>query len=705
MLNLSLLQHQVIESPLDSKLFVSGSAGTGKTTVGVERMRYLLEQGVPADSILMLTPQRTMQEPYLDLLYSPERRAGGEVTSATIGGLAKRMCDLFWPIAAETAGFKNPDQPPVFLTLETAQYYMAHLVRPLLEQGYFQSLTIDRNRLYSQIIDNLNKAAVVGFPYTEIGSRMDAAWFGDPVQRRIYQDAQDCATLFREYCLEHNLLDFSLQLEIFSNILWPLEQVQGYLKRTYHHLIYDNVEEDAPRAHDIIGEWLADFDSALLIYDNAAGYRYFLGGDAVTGQALSEACDEIISFDESFVSSKNIIHLSNMLVSAITHREVENAANQNNTLEFILAHYYPEMLDVIIARIKSLVEENGIPPSEIVVLAPFLSDALRFSITNRLEEAGIPWRSHRPSRSLRDEPASRTLLTLSALAHPHWNIHPTKFDVTHAIMFALNTDLVRAQLLTEIVYRQRDLQLSTFDQIKPEMQERITYMLGEKYTNLRNWLNEYRETTSQPLDFFMRKLFGEVLSQPEYGFHNNLDAIHVAASLIESIKKFRYALDLTGFNEESLKIGDQGENLSGLGKEYIAMLEDGVIAAQYLESWRSENKDTVLVAPAHTFLMMNRPVTVQFWIDPGSNGWVQRLSQPLTQPYVLSRHWESGRMWMDTDEVNAEIESLARLAGGLLSRCREKLFLAIADLSETGFEQRGTLLKAFQKVIEQGVGD
>ena len=123
MTSFSPLQRQVIESPLDSRLFVSGSAGTGKTTAGVERLRYLLEQGVHASSILMLTPQRTMQEPYLDLLYSPERRAGGEVTSATIGGLAKRMCDLFWPIAAEAAGFKNPDQTPVFLTLETAQYY------------------------------------------------------------------------------------------------------------------------------------------------------------------------------------------------------------------------------------------------------------------------------------------------------------------------------------------------------------------------------------------------------------------------------------------------------------------------------------------------------------------------------------------------------------------------------------------------------
>ncbi|MBK7456624.1 MAG: hypothetical protein IPJ46_23750 [Anaerolineales bacterium] len=689
MTNLSLTQLQVIESPLDIRLFVSGSAGTGKTTAGIERLRYLLEQGIPADSILMLTPQRTMQEPYLDLLTSPERRAGGEVASATIGGLAKRMCDLFWPMAAEAAGFKNPDQPPVFLTLETAQYYMAYLVRPLLEQGYFQSLTIDRNRLYSQILDNLNKAAVVGFPYTEIGSRMDTAWFGDPGQRRIYQDAQECATRFREFCLEHNLLDFSLQLEIFTNILWPQEQVQNYLKQSYRHLIYDNVEEDAPRAHDIIHEWLADFDSALLIYDNDAGYRYFLGGDAVTGYALSEVCDERIELGESFVSSEDVIQLSNTLVSALAHQKTE-AGNLNNTMEFILAHYYPEMLDDIVARIRSLIEQDGIPPTEIVVLAPYLSDALRFSITHRLDQAGIPSRTHRPSRSLRSEVGSQALLTLSALAHPYWNVHPTKFDVTHALMFTLNTDLIRAQLLTEIVYHQRDLQLSSFEEIKPDVQERITYLLGEKYTNLRTWLNDYRGQASLPLDFFLRKIFGEVLSQPDHGFHRNEDAIRVAASLIESIKKFRYAMESSSTNPDF-----------DLGREYLAMLEDGVIAAQYLESWRSENKDSVLVAPAHTFLMMNHPVTVQFWLDPGSSGWVQRLSQPLTQPYVLSRHWQPGRLWMDTDEVNAETESLARLVSGLLSRCREKLFLAIADLSETGFEQRGTLLRAFQKVISE----
>ena len=691
MISFSLPQHQIIESPLDSRLFVSGTAGTGKTTAGVERIRYLLAKGIPADSILLLTPQRTLQEPYLDLLESPERIAGGEVTSATVGGLARRMCDLFWSLAAQEGGFKNPDHPPVFLTLETAQYFMAHLVRPLIEEkGYFDSVTISRNRLYSQIIDNLNKAAIIGIPHTEIGTRLDSAWFGDPAQRRIYADAQECANLFRQYCYENNLLDFSLQLELFNTRLWRNEQVRSYLSRTYRHLIYDNLEEDISCAHNIIREWLPEFDSALLIYDQAAGYRKFLGGDPASGLDLSRECDQVIELNESFVSSGNIIQLSDALHNAITHESEVDTAGPEPALEFIMEHFHPEMLDKVVKKIQTLIDE-GTPPAEIVVLAPYLSDSLRFSITNRLEAAGIPWRSNRPSRSLRDEPASKCLLTLSALAYPQWNIHPPKFDVTHALMFALNTDLVRAQLLTDIIYRQSDLRLSTFDNIKPDIQERITYSLGSRYSTLQTWIETYRVSEPLSYDFFLRKLFGEVLSQPDFGFHSDLDAVRIAASLVESIKKFRNAMepvtDLSG--------------LLDLGKEYIAMLQDGVIAAQYLEAWRGENKDAVLVAPAYTFLMMNRPAAYQFWLDPGSDGWSQRVLQPLTHPFVLSREWEEtpGRLWLDADEVAMETETLARLIGGLLARCREKIFPALSDLGAAGFEQRGLLLRAFQKVM------
>jgi hypothetical protein len=697
-------QSEIAKSPLDAKIFLSGPAGCGKTTVGVERLRALLASGLPADSILILTPQRTLQTPYEKALRALDIGPGGQVALATIGGLARRTVDLFWPLAAESAGFTHPDQPPVFLTLETAQYFMARLVRPLLDEGFFASITIDRNRLYSQVIDNLNKAASVGFPFTEIGERLSAAWLGDPGQRRVYADAQESASRFRQYCLEHNLLDFSLQLEIFWNILWRTPEFHAYLTHQYRHLICDNVEEDIPVTHDLLSEWLPDFDSALVIFDTEAGYRRFLGADPNSAQRLAGLCDTNTELAKSFVTTPQIQALETAFTSKLLPSHPAPIMSESLTaLTFppskTPTRFFPQMLDWVAEEIHRLVTKEGLPPSEIVVLAPYLSDALRFSLSTRLEDLEIPWRSHRPSRSLRDEPASHCLLTLAELAHPGWDVRPTKFDVAYALLYAIDgMDLVRAQLLAEIVYRLRDISLSGFAAIRTEVQERITFVFGQHYETLREWIEAYQQQPfPNPLDYFLRRLFGEILSQKGFGFHRNNDAARTAASLVDSVQKFRHVMEPTFANA----LGDGYAspcNDMEMGKEYIAMLQDGVIAAQYVEAWQTGQTEAVLLAPAHTFLMMNQPATIQFWLDAGSGGWWERLFQPLTQPYVLSRSWERDRSWTDADDQTANQQTLARLVTGLLRRCRGGVFLGLSDLGESGFEQRGPLLKAIWKM-------
>ena len=133
------------------------------------------------------------------------------------------------------------------------------------------------------------------------------------------------------------------------------------------------------------------------------------------------------------------------------------------------------------------------------------------------------------------------------------------------------------------------------------------------------------------------------------------------------------------------------------------MVEDGVLAAQYVSAWQEPDArtDAVLLAPAYTFLMMNRPVDYQFWLDIGSRGWYERLYQPLTHPYVLSRQWDGQLQWGDADEHAASQQRLYRLAAGLLRRCRKQVFLGLSELGEQGYEQRGPLLWAFNQVLRQ----
>jgi hypothetical protein len=686
-------QRQVIEHPIASKIFLEGPAGTGKTTVGIERMLYQMNAGLAGNSILVLVPQRTLGVPYLDAMNTPGVVAGGMVTVATLSGLAQRMVDLFWPIVAESGGFSRPEIPPTFLNLETAQYYMAHLVRPLLNDGLFRSVTIDRNRLYSQIIDNLNKAAVVGFPYSEIGNRLKSAWSGEPGQSRVYEDAQTCASLFREYCLEHNLLDFSLQIEIFWHHLWKSQLCREHLTSTYQHLLVDNVEEDVPVTHDLLAEWIPQAESCLVIYDSEAGYRRFLGADPVSAYQLSTFCDKSFSFTNSFVTLPEIRSLAAHLKNSLLHKPIPiPEVDPRLALTHQTHAYYPQMLDWVTDQIELLIHHEGIRPKDIVVLAPFLSDSLRYSIVHRLESKHIPVKTHRPSRSLREEPATLCLFTLASLAHPEWGTNPTKFDVAQCLMQAIDgLDLIRAKILADIVYRLYDGTpvLSPFDQILPSAQERISYLVGEKYERLRLWLEEYHQVGLGDLDHFISRLFGEVLSQPGFGFHFSFDYGQVTANLVDSIRNFRRVV-----GDSLLATG------ADVGKEYIQMAIDGVIAAQYVPSWQTQEEDAVFIAPAYTYLTSNYPVDVQFWLDVGNRSWAERLFQPLTHPYVLSRNWFPGRVWTDVEEVETGDQVLYALVFGLLNHCRRKIYLGLSEYNEQGYEQRGPLLQAFHRILQ-----
>lgn len=657
------------------------------------RLLHLLDSGIPAENILILVPQRTLALPYFEALRQPDFPAGGTANIVTLGGLGQRLVEMFWPMVAQLAGFAHPKLPPTFLTLETAQYFLARLVKPLLDQGYFESVHLDRNRLLSQVLDNLNKAAGVGFPYTSLAELLKGAWVGEPVQFHIYEQAQECAEVFRQYCLTHNLLDFSLQLEVFVQTLWPSFLCQQYLFSTYRHLIYDNLEEDVPVVHDVIGQWLPHFDSALLIYDSEGGFRSFLGADPQSGYSLSGASRKVVTFSGSWIASPALEVSRQILCDRLYRRRSIPVSSQIlGVMKFSHQRFYPQMADWVAQQIARLVQEQGVPPGEIAVLAPYMSDSLRFTLMNRLEATQVPARSHRPSRSLREEPATNCLLTLAKLAHPAWHCDDIKaLEVRYALMQAIGgLDLVRADLLAQIVYRERhpEQNLGSFDVLQADKQERITFSIGERYEILRKWLVDYRSHEPLELDIFLSRLFGEILSQPGFGFHDQFDAAAIAARLIESIRKFRWGTASSG-------------TLSSepVGQEYIRMVEEGVVAAQYLQTWMEIPKDAVLLTPAYTFLMANRPVDIQFWLDAGSSGWWERLYQPLTHPYVLSRNWTAGKTWTDIQEYQTNQETLVRLTSGLMRRCRNSVYICTTGLNEQGTEQRGPLLQAVQGIL------
>lgn len=685
-------QQAVAKSHFENRIFLEGIAGTGKTTAAIERVKQLIRDGVAAETILVMVPQAALGLPYRDALKRARVARGGDIGITTLGKLAFEMVNLFFPLIAERVMGDYTRMQPQFLSLELVQYYMTRFIEPEIErQDFFNSLTMNRHRLYTQVVDNLNKAALVGFPHTEIGERLKAAWRGDPTQNYIYEDSQETASLFRAFCEQHLLLDFSMQIELFKTLWKEYDVVRHYLTTRYRHLIVDNIEEESPVSHDLLRDWMTDCESALFIYDLDAGYRRFLGADPVDAYRLKTHCDVQITLDNHRVMSDEMIALQDELAQSLRYRSRmpnKKQANARDALRYADNRYHPQMINWVTDQVAALIHHDGVSANDIVILAPFLPDALKYALQVRLDELKIAHRSHRPSRALREEPAARTLLTLAKVAHPQWGLMASTYDLAYALTASLaGLDLIRARLISDNLYRGGRLQ--SFGQLHSEsLQTRITFEFGNLYDRLYDWLLAYQAEEPLHIDGFFSTLFGEILSQPHFGFHGHSDAAHIAANLIDSARQFRQAVS-------------EIEPTLDVSLEYVKMVDRGVIANQYIRDWDAGDEEAVLIAPAYTFLLSNQAVGYQFWLNVGSAGWSQRLYQPLTHPYVLSRQWDTGRIWTDFDEHEANQETLARLTLGLVRRCRQRIYLGISEFGEQGYEQRGPLLMAIQSLLRR----
>lgn len=675
----------------DPTLFLEGPAGAGKTTKAIERIRSLIDAGVAPDQILLLTPHRSYTLAYEEAF---DQRTWYGLGKGTIGGLARRYVSLFWPeVLAHSPYPFVQGQEPTFLTYEVAQYFMARLVSPLIEQGYFADLKLTRHRLYSQLLDNLNKAAVNDIALESLGDYLRAARIGAELSDGHVEEISNTVRSYRELCAKGNLLDFSLYLTLFWDLIGQSKPARDYLFAQHHHLIYENCEEDIPLAHDVVRLWMnhddSRLESTLILYDSDAGFRKFLAANPSSAYTLKQECAASQLIETTVRVPESLQVFGRRLTDAIADRpgaaDEYGGGDARRRVHIYSDRLHHQMVQRVPDQIECLIEE-GVEPAAIAIISPFLNDSLYYGLSTRLETARISHYVHRPSRTLRDEPVTKVLLTLAVLAHPAWRLdRPSPEAVTHMFDRLLSAaDLVRAAVLASGVYEHVNdgVGLKAFERVASEGRDRITYRVGEAYETLRSWIEEYQSEDDLPIDLFFSRLFGEVLSQPGFGFHKDVPSGMQVASLVESAQKFRRAVaEASGGKDEAV------------GKAYVEMVQEGVVSAFYSMNW-ADPSSSVLIAPAHTFLLRNRTYAHQLWLDVGSPAWHRRIHQPLTNPYVLNRDWNTRDDWSSTWEAKFETERLTCMVAGLIRRCTDSVYLFNGELSAHGQEQSGDLLMA-----------
>jgi hypothetical protein len=661
--------------------YLVGHPGTGKTTRLVQQLSALLNAGVRPDRILVLVPQESGARRFQAALAPIKRRLAPHIE--TFSGLIQRHVGLFFPRIAPQAGFGAPNREPIWVNVESAQYLLDQLIAPHLDQ--FGDLRVSRARLVIQILDNLNRAALSGFPLATLAERLGAAWRGAASRLRAYSAAQEVALAFRQFCLRHGLVDFSLSVELFRAHLLSADFYRAYVTAQYRHILADNIEEGAPVVHDFLALLLETAESAWLVEDDPGGYRLNLGAEPASARALRARCAHVVHIEDARLATDappSPAHFAQALMAAITTRQRSAHAP---AAEVAHSRYWVDMIEATVARIAELVAQ-GAPANAIAVIAPVVEDVLQFELAERLRAHQIGLHTLRPSRPLIDQPLVRALLTLARLAHPEWGDPPTPQAVARALAGAIaGLDVLRAQRIVEASQRVARAGLAPIEDAA--LWARVGPEFRPRYETLCRWLSAAAQL-GLPLDVFWERLRAEVLSQAGFALAEDAEAAAICDKLVASARAFRRAVQFAGLQPDGR--ADQA---------YIDALTHAPLAAEYAPERLPEvPAGHVLLAPAYTYLSDDYRSRYQFWLDVRSTSWHQRFHQPLTHPYVLSRYGQPRDGWTDADEQQASRDLLARVVGGLAFRCSERIYLMASALNISGQEDYGMLASALERM-------
>ena len=673
----------------DGSLFMVGSAGTGKTTVLLERMKHLLNQGEPAYSLLVLVADPAQRDRFSAHLQEAGLTAWSELKVRHFGQLAREMVMLFWPLVARDAGFSGGHKPPTFLGYDLAQLLMWRIVEPMIEGGAFSDLRRRPQQIVSQLLDTLNRASLNRLDITEATERQIRTGTGDKDVERNLRLALEAARRFRQHCLDNNLLDLSLTTDTFSHQVVEHPEFSRYFSERFRHLLVDNLEEQTPAGQALVENLMTKTVSATIAYDEDGGYRRFLAADPESANRFRFKADRIAEFGDRFVNSAELDHLSRSISQLLNSQPVTAIINGDDPNDLPIAsvihtRYRREMLVGLAEQLSTLIHDDGVAPSDIAIIVPYLDSALRYTLTTALKDVNIGMNIVRRRASPRDEPRVRAWLTWTSLAHPEWGIFPTEYDVAEALELSISgLDPARAALLAQTVYPRGALQLAPADMIPELIAARIDLEIVALYETLRLWLVENSNIHS--LDHFLYNLFNDVLATRAFQPEPDLAAAGVLEWLI------RTAVYLVE-SAEALSLNSSAE----IGSAFLTAINKGLITSQPPEMGDPPDPDGVLVSTIYGYLLRGQPVRYQVWLESAASGWWDIPRQPLSNAFVLSASYDPNRMWTMLEEIDIRNKLLARIVRGLTARCTDKVILATSDLDRRGQRQDGTLWRAFQ---------
>ncbi len=355
----------------DGPLLIIAGAGTGKTRTLVYRVAHLIERGVAAERILLLTfTRRAAQE----MLSRAERMVGSNskrVHGGTFHATAHRLLRRYGPAAGLPKDFTIMDQGDSadLMQLSRAQLGYAARIKRFPKKETLQYV-------YSRHINT-------GIPVDDI-VRDEYPQFVDYLQ--------DFAKIYGDYVRrkqERNLVDYDDLLLFWALMLEASPELRQRIGGMYDHILVDEYQDTNVLQARILRGMCGSHANITVVGDDAQSIYSFRGANFrnILDFPKQFAGATTVTLEQNYRSTQPILSVTNTLISRAAERFTKNLWTERTGGEtpwLVAARDEQQQTRFVVDRILELHEE-GTPLREIAVLfrAGYMSADLEIELTNR----------------------------------------------------------------------------------------------------------------------------------------------------------------------------------------------------------------------------------------------------------------------------------------------------------------------------------
>lgn len=351
-------------------LLVLAGAGTGKTKTIIERAKYLINNGVDARRIIILSFTRKSAN---EIAYRIKTGIDGEKTAGLSGstfhswcmGILKSNPRIFpqhnWTVLDED------DRDSCFKLMAGKNFKKQTGVTP---KNILDVYSFSVNKMCS--LPEAIKSKLLNDDTLEQDEEKEIDSIGQKIER-LLPVFNKVIGAYNSYKEVHRYIDYDDILNIVSKRLKNDVEVRDYISSKYDHILVDEMQDTNPLQYELLSSYYGNCH-LFCVGDDAQSIYAFRGADFKTIHAFTEVVPESESckLTLNYRSTQEILDLSNWLLkqSPLNYGKELVADRGNGVIPQIL-HWRSEWheADDITGKIIDSISESGLCYSDNMVLS------------------------------------------------------------------------------------------------------------------------------------------------------------------------------------------------------------------------------------------------------------------------------------------------------------------------------------------------